>query len=151
MNAQFTGRHMLLLLLAFFGIVVAVNVTMATLASRTFGGLIVANGYVASRDYNGWLRDARSQDQLGWDFDAGRAGDRLELTAVASGRPLTGLAVSAVAVHPLGVGEDRALRFQSIASGRYRSIESLPPGRWRVHVEARRGGDRFRAVRDISE
>ena len=35
------GRHMLLIILGFFGVVIGVNVTMATLASKSWTGLVV--------------------------------------------------------------------------------------------------------------
>ncbi|TGV41583.1 cytochrome oxidase, partial [bacterium M00.F.Ca.ET.168.01.1.1] len=37
---EFTGRHMLVIILAFFGVVIAVNLTMATLASTSWTGLV---------------------------------------------------------------------------------------------------------------
>ncbi|TKB30132.1 MAG: cytochrome oxidase, partial [Mesorhizobium sp.] len=37
---EFTGGHMLLTILGFFGVVVGVNVTMATLASTSWTGLV---------------------------------------------------------------------------------------------------------------
>ena len=52
---EFTGRHMAMILVTFFGIVIAVNITMARYASSTFGGLVVDNIYVASLNFNGWL------------------------------------------------------------------------------------------------
>ena len=60
MTRQFTGRHMLAILIAFFGTVIAVNMVMAVLATRTFGGLVVENSYVATRQFNGWLEQAPS-------------------------------------------------------------------------------------------
>jgi nitrogen fixation protein FixH len=72
----FSGRHAAAILIAFFGVVIAVNVTMAMFATRTFGGTVVDNSYVASQKYNGWLAEARRQKQLGWtasaSLDAGR-------------------------------------------------------------------------------
>jgi len=61
MTKRFTGWHMTGILLGFFGIIVAVNFTMATLATRTFGGVVVQNSYVASQRYNEWLKAARAQ------------------------------------------------------------------------------------------
>lgn len=49
---EFTGRHMLLIMLAFFGVVVSVNVTMAVLANTSWTGLIVPNSYVASQHFD---------------------------------------------------------------------------------------------------
>ena len=56
---RFTGYHMAAILVAFFGVIIAVNMVMATLATRTFGGVVVENSYVASQEFNGWLKDAR--------------------------------------------------------------------------------------------
>ena len=47
---EFTGWHMAITMIAFFGVIISVNLTMAILASSTWTGLIVKNGYVASQD-----------------------------------------------------------------------------------------------------
>ena len=47
----FTGRHMLLLVSAFFAAVIAANGTMAYFAARSWTGLVVENSYVASQEY----------------------------------------------------------------------------------------------------
>ena len=39
-------------MLAFFGVIIAVNVVMATLASTSWTGLVVENSYVASQEFN---------------------------------------------------------------------------------------------------
>ena len=62
----FTGKHMAAIMIAFFGVVIAVNVLMARLATSTFGGLVVENSYVASQKFNRWLGEARSEKALGW-------------------------------------------------------------------------------------
>lgn len=48
----FTGRHMALILVTFFAVVVGVNVTMAVLARKSWTGLVVQNSYVASQHFN---------------------------------------------------------------------------------------------------
>ncbi|TIW70058.1 MAG: cytochrome oxidase, partial [Mesorhizobium sp.] len=45
-SREFTGRHMLFIILGFFGVVIGVNLTMATLASKSWTGLVVENTYV---------------------------------------------------------------------------------------------------------
>ncbi|TIS18850.1 MAG: cytochrome oxidase, partial [Mesorhizobium sp.] len=50
---EFTGRHMLISILAFFAVVIGVNLTMATFAHRSWTGLVVENTYVASQQFNG--------------------------------------------------------------------------------------------------
>jgi len=62
----FTGRHMLLIMIAFFAVVIAVNVTMATVAGTSWTGFVVRNSYVASQEFNGRVAAARAQAELGW-------------------------------------------------------------------------------------
>uniref|UniRef100_UPI00286E75F7 FixH family protein n=1 Tax=Sandarakinorhabdus sp. TaxID=1916663 RepID=UPI00286E75F7 len=76
MSRGFTGRHMWMVMIGFFGLVIAVNFTMAWLASSTFGGTIVDNSYVASQKFNGWLQAARAQKALGWTARLGLDGGR---------------------------------------------------------------------------
>ena len=93
MTRRFTGRHMLVLMLAFFGTVVAVNLLMAMLATRTFGGTVVDNSYVASQSFNSWLEQGRAQRRLGWTAAVELGADR-HVTAVlaAAEGPLQGAA-----------------------------------------------------------
>lgn len=150
MTRPFTGRHMGIAMIAFFGVIISVNLTMATFATRSFGGLIIANGYVASREYNGWLKAARAQDALGWTATMVRAGAGVELVADADGVVLDGVEVTATAAHPLGRLPARTLRFRGAGPGRYQSIEPLPAGRWRIHATLRKGANNFRMVADIA-
>jgi nitrogen fixation protein FixH len=127
------------ILIAFFGVVIAVNMTMATLATRTFGGVVVENSYVASQKYNGWLAAARKQDQLGWAVEATLDAQRHLIVSANQG----GLEVSGFARHPLGREADVPLSF---GSG-MRSDQSLPAGRWSVHLLVRRGADEARLIK----
>ena len=54
-----TGRHVAAIFVAFFAVVIAVNVLMASYAVGGFGGTVVDNSYVASQRFNGWLAQAR--------------------------------------------------------------------------------------------
>jgi nitrogen fixation protein FixH len=64
--SQFTGRHMLAIMLGFFGVIIAVNVTMATFANTSWTGFVVKNSHVAGKQFNQKVADARKQDALGW-------------------------------------------------------------------------------------
>ena len=151
MTTRFTGRHMLAIMLAFFGVVVAVNMLMATLASRTFGGTVVDNSYVASQRFNGWLAEGRAQERLGWTARLSLDGARRIEVAVRDGEaPLAGAELQAVARHPLGRAPDIALAFRAEGSGGYVSATPLPPGRWLVQFEIRRGGDARRLIESLS-
>ncbi|MEP6335045.1 MAG: FixH family protein, partial [Anderseniella sp.] len=66
---QFTGRHMLFAMLAFFGVIIIVNLTMAAFATRSWTGLVVKNSYVASQAFNRELEQAKLQAARGWTGD----------------------------------------------------------------------------------
>jgi nitrogen fixation protein FixH len=139
---RFSGRHAAAILFAFFGVVIAVNVTMAIFATRTFGGTVVDNSYVASQKYNGWLAEARRQERLGWtaspSLDAGRR--------VVVDLNVEGVRIDGYAQHPLG--RERTIPL-SFGKGQ-RSAESLPAGRWAVHLILRKGQDEVRVLETIS-
>lgn len=134
--SSFTGRSFAAIIVGFFGVVVAVNITMARLASGTFGGTVVDNAYVASQQFNGWLAQARAQDRLGWVTPLSLDGRRHVLVGV----PGTGFVATGTAHHPLGRAADISLRFAPDGHGRLRASTALPPGRWQVQVELRSGG-----------
>jgi nitrogen fixation protein FixH len=148
---RFTGWHITGILVAFFCVVIAVNMLMATIAVRSFGGTVVDNSYVASQEFNQWLARARAQDRLGWRDQVVADEQRHPLLTIvdASGIPIDGAQVQAVAQHPLGRAPDVALRFEPIAPGRYRSESALPAGRWKMAFTIRHDGGEQRLLREI--
>ncbi|WP_176598073.1 FixH family protein [Sphingobium sp. 15-1] len=148
---RFTGWHMTAILVAFFAVVIAVNMLMATIAVRSFGGTVVENSYVASQKFNGWLAEARAQRRLGWQdkvtMDAARH-VRLTLTD-AKGAPMAGGGVMAVAQHPLGRAPDLSLAFHEMAPGVYASDRALPLGRWQIRFDLRLTGREEHLLREV--
>lgn len=125
----FTGRHMALLLIGFFGVVIAVNLIMATLAVRGFGGTVVDNSYVASQNYNRWLAEGRAQAALGWRVETVRdAAGHVRLTVSDNGAPWAGR-VTATVQRSGGRGDASAIMFAGQGSGQYRSVTAVAPGR----------------------
>lgn len=144
----FTGRHLALLMTGFFGVVIAVNMTLANLAVGTFSGTVVENSYVASQGFNRLLGEARADKALGWKFALARG----EHGAVrftlrdASGRPLSGATVRGQADHPLGAKAPVLLAPREVAPGIYEA--ALPAGRWHVGIEVRAAGHVWHAEDD---
>jgi nitrogen fixation protein FixH len=136
--SRFTGRHMWMVMVGFFGLVIAVNFTMAWVASRTFGGTIVDNSYVASQKFNGWLRAARAQDKLGWHSTLRLDGHRHVVLTVQGGRG--GFTATGTAHHPLGMAPDVPLAFTMAADGTLHSAAVLPYGRWLTRIVVSRDG-----------
>lgn len=145
MSSVFTGRRMLAITVAFFGVVIAVNMVMATFAVRTFGGTVVDNSYVASQRFNHWLDEAHAQQSLGWRLTAERDGDHAVVTlpSVPDAR------IAATAIHPLGRLPDIELHFVAVSPGRYRSSEALPAGRWRLELHVRQGDREARFIDEV--
>lgn len=146
----FTGRHAAMILIAFFGTVISVNMVMASFALSTFGGTVVDNSYVASQHYNEWLARADAQDRLGWDRNvAVDEGRHVRLTIRKDGAPVAGLRVVATLRHPLGRAPARAMRFIAVDDGALRSVEALPAGRWQLDLSVRHGADEARYRVDL--
>lgn len=140
----FTGRHALLVIGGGFAIVIAVNLTLAVLASRSHPGMIVENSYIASQKFNDWLADGRAQKALGWQVEAGIEGDRLRVAARSSrDRPLEGLQAVATLSHPYGRMASREIALVETAPGSYEAPHGLPPGQWTVELRLSRGNERF--------
>ncbi|WP_346426927.1 FixH family protein [Novosphingobium sp. PC22D] len=139
---RFTGKHMSAILVGGFGVVIAVNFTMATLANTTFGGVVVENSYVASQEFNGWLDKAERSRALGWKAQAVRRPDGRVAIAL-EGVP-SFPTVTATARHPLGRLPDIALSFQSDGDGNVVSRETLPAGRWDIRIAIEAGGHAWR-------
>ena len=147
MTKAFTGRHMAAIMVAFFGVIIAVNFTMARFATATFGGRVVENSYVASQEFNGWLEEAEKQRALGWDaITTWRPDNRLAVQL--SGVPAEAK-VSAISRHPLGRLPDREIAFVPNGEGRFLSTSTLPEGRWLLRLEVTATGHRWRREEEM--
>jgi len=148
---RFTGWHMTAILIAFFAVVIAVNLLMATVAVGSFGGTVVENSYVASQRFNGWLAAAREQGRLGWKDDVATDHARHVVLTLGddAGAPVRFGAVKALARHPLGRAADITLAFRETAPGHYVSEAALPPGRWHVRLSIRHAGSEQHLIREI--
>jgi nitrogen fixation protein FixH len=146
----FTGWHMTGLLVAMFGIVIAVNFVMAGYAIGTFSGTVVDNSYVASQRFNGWLAEARAQRRLAWVVDATvQPGRIVVVTARAPQGPIADGMVTVRATHPLGRLPQQDLTFRQDGAGRFVATHALPAGRWMLHIDVRAAGHEARFEDEI--
>lgn len=146
---KFTGRHMAIILVSFFAVVIAVNVLMARLATSTFGGVVVENSYVASQKFNGWLKEASAEQALGWKGDVARDGDGRATLMLrdSAGKPIVAAKVTAVAEHPLGQRPTMAVVLHETLPGAYSA--PLLAGRWRLRVTVEAEGKVWRTVGEV--
>ncbi|MFQ5774363.1 MAG: FixH family protein [Kiloniellaceae bacterium] len=146
-----TGRHVLIAVLAFFGVVIAANAVFVVLALDTWTGLSTENAYQRGLAYNETLRAAAAQRALGWRADlsvraTGAGRDRLEVAFTdRRGAPIESLAVTVRLRRPTHEGFDRDVALARAGPGRYAADLELPlRGQWDVRLSARsRYGKRF--------
>lgn len=128
---ELTGRKVLVIALAAFGVILAANLTMMFAATGTFPGLVVKNSYVASQD---WNRRTATQRALGWRAEAAIVPEGLAVRFTdAAGAPVRGLAVTAVIGRPASQAGDRSIELRE-QDGLYRGAIGLAPGLWRVEI-----------------
>lgn len=150
-SGEFTGRHMLVIMLAFFGVIIAVNLTMATYANTSWSGLIVRNSYVASQHFNAQAKAARAQAALGWTGTMSyEAGTFRYALADAAGKPLAVGASEAFFRRPVDDRHDQTIALTPERSGTLAAPVLLKDGLWIVEIEAEAGLDApYRDVRRI--
>ena len=130
----FTGRKFLMLAIAFFGVIIAVNVFMAYNAIATFPGLEVKNSYVASQVFD---RERKAQEALGWHVET--AYDSGVLTVAfrdKDGLPVRVEEMGALVARPTQQRDDQTPDF-AYANGTFSAPLTLAPGQWNVMVNAK--------------
>ena len=126
------------MLIGGFGVVIAVNLFMASHAVSSFHGTVVDNSYVASQNYNGWIAKAEASKALGWQVMPERRADgRVVLETI--GLP-EGAVVTAAAERPLGERKTIGLTFAPEGQGCWLSTEALAAGRWQLRMAIRAPG-----------
>ena len=133
MSARFriTGRHVLIVIVAFFSVTIAVNAVFVTAALRTFRGEEVPKAYLQGLDYNSVLERRAEQKALGWSSRVTLEEGRIRLEMTAPEGPLAGLVLEGGLKHPADKSLDRALAFEDQGGGLYEAeVEALPKGQW---------------------
>jgi nitrogen fixation protein FixH len=137
-----TGRTVLFSLIAFFGVVIGVNMLMMKFAIETLPGTEVDSAYSAGLAYGHEIVAARDQDSRSWKVDAhverradGSATLRVEAHD-AGGAPLSGLKFSGRLERPTDKRVDRQFGLAEAAIGVYRgTAPDVMPGQWDLVLE----------------
>ena len=152
-----TGRHVLQWLVAFFGIVFAVNGVLVRAAISTFGGVETLSSYRAGLQFEQEVGLVARQDALHWQVTGKLARDSagvavLDVTARdAQGAPLSGLTADARLAHPADDRLDRVIAVRSVAGGVFHGAAQAQPGQWELIVDLYRGDQRvFRSRSRVS-
>jgi nitrogen fixation protein FixH len=133
----FTGWHMLAILVAFFGVVISVNVLMASYASSSWSGLISKDTYVASQDFNIEAAKARRWAAEGFKGKFKVMDRVLEYRLEGPAAQIGHLAsVSAIFHRPVGDKQDFTLKLTRSTDGVFIAQHALASGQWIVDLAA---------------
>ena len=129
---QITGWHVFAMFAFAFGTIIAVNLTLAFNAVRSFPGLEVKNSYVASQGFDA---QRSAQEALGWDVTATLQGDQLTLRFGQDGRTVAPQIKTAVFGRATSVAADQTPDF-TYDEGRFTAQVSAGPGNWNLRIVA---------------
>jgi nitrogen fixation protein FixH len=139
---ELTGKHVLMWVLGFFGVMFIANGFFVYYANVSWPGVEVESSYKEGQVYDQKLADAREQQERAWKMDAQlkrSAGDVLLVIEAKDklGNALSGLLIKAEVGRPITEVQDHKLDLTEKGDGIYMaSLGSLDPGRWRVKLEA---------------
>lgn len=140
-----TGRKVLAIVVAFFGVIITVNLFMASKAVGTFPGVVERQPYIASQTFD---VERRAQQALGWEavpeYDAEAGQISLAITETATGYPGEVSSLSVLLGRATQTDHDSRPEFVR-EGGRYVAPAALDHGYWILIVEAEAAdGTRFR-------
>ena len=145
-----TGRMVFFAMVAFFGVVIGVNVVMMRLAIQTLPGTEVDSAYSASLAYQKEIATAHAQSTRNWKVDAhversGQGGATLQVEARDnSGRPMSGLKFQGWFERPTDRRADQPIELAEVGIGIYRgNADTIAPGQWDLVLEGVRAGQRL--------
>jgi nitrogen fixation protein FixH len=145
-----TGRKVLFMLLAFFGVVFGVNFLMMKLAIDTLPGTEVDSAYSASLAYEKEIAAAHDQNVRNWRVDAhiqrspdGGATVQVEARDN-SGMPMSGLKFQGRFERPTDRRADQPVALAETGIGIYRgSAPLIASGQWNLVLEGDAAGRRM--------
>ncbi|WP_421781371.1 FixH family protein [Kiloniella litopenaei] len=139
---KFTGKHFLISILSFFGVIIGMNMAFVYFATNTWTGLSKENAYVDGLNYNQTIEAAKLQRELNWQSS-------LELLPQGTqklvsftlqdqnNQHLSGFDVTVKIGRPTLQGYDQTLVLAESSYGQYGAIVDLPlKGQWHVSLSA---------------
>lgn len=134
---EFTGRHMLMVMCAFFGVIITANMTLAWFAAGSWSGLVAKNGYVESINYKDKQAALEKQRQLGWKSKIQVVAGHLTFSIKGKdGKPISNLTISAKVGRPATEVSDREVKFREAKPGEYLARAPQQSGQWLIMLLA---------------
>jgi nitrogen fixation protein FixH len=144
-RGEMTGAKVLIWLVAFFGVVFAVNTVLVRAAISTFGGVETTSSYQAGLKFETDVATAQRQDALHWQVAGKLVRDKAGLAALdvaardEKGAPLAGLTADARLAHPADERLDHVIPLRPAGAGSFRGSAEAPAGQWDLVIDLYRG------------
>lgn len=137
---EITGWHVFAMFAFGFATIIAVNMTLAFNAVRSFPGLEVKNSYVASQGFD---TQRSAQEALDWDVFATLQGDLLSLRFDQNGQAIAPQIKSAVFGRATSIASDQTPDF-AFEDSLFTAQVIAGPGNWNLRIVAlAQDGTRF--------
>jgi nitrogen fixation protein FixH len=145
-----TGGKVLAMLIAFFGVIISVNMVMMRLAIQTMPGTEVDSAYTASLAYEKEIVTAHNQNARNWKVDAHiergpNGGAMLRVEAQdKDGKPMSGLKFQGRFERPTDRRADQPVTLAEMGMGIYRgNAPDIAAGQWDLVIEGVAAGQRM--------
>ena len=146
MIKELTGKHVLIMLITFFGVVFSMSGLLIYQAETSWTGLETFDAFRKGIKYNQQLSESERQNHRGWSMNIKhekRASGGLSLRAVPrdrGGETLSGLRITALMKRPTHEGIDQSIQLKETGLGVYTGqFDKLQLGKWYLYITARRG------------
>jgi len=141
-GAPLTGAKVLAMLIAFFGVMFAVNGFMTFEAISTFRGEVTDHAYEKGLAYNKQIAAAEAQTERHWKVDLTLASGAVSAAfRGVDGALLTGLDVTARFTAPADSKRDQRVTFVETGPGFYVASPLPAHGAWDLEMTAKREGE----------
>lgn len=139
-----TGRHVLIAVVLFFGVVIGVDTLFMIKAYGTFSGEVASNPYEAGLAFNKTLALRQREAALGWTATVLKVDDDTVVVRLVdkTGAPLDQLSLTGVLERPATETGRQTLDFKPLGDGRYQARARLD-GAWDLRATARNSRDQF--------
>lgn len=142
---RFTGYHMIACMIAFFGVIIAVNTMLAVLASSSWTGLVVKNSYVASQKFNAELKAAKVQHDAGWRSELTYTKGIIQVHLIdKNGKPVALDKAHIFIGRPAFEQQDQDVALTENSHGKYYRAVKLTEGYWDIQVKGLVNGQPYR-------
>lgn len=150
---EITGRHVLIAVILFFGLIISVNAYFITAAVKSFRGEDVKGSYRQGLDYDQRISERAQERALGWivrgNVVNGDVSNLLFSLSDETGTPVTNLFIKGRLRHPTDRALDLPITFEESSAGIYQADFTVKNGQWRFVGEARKGDKKLSFEYDV--